>query len=172
MAFSSSPEHIAKMNPQPPLKIESPCPKAWEEMTGDAKCRFCDHCQLHVHNLSAMTERERTRFTANANGRTCIAYVVRQDGSMITEGRWTRWLRPLRKVQVAGLAVLATLLPFLFSACATKRPSGMTKGKMMAPGSGKRVMLLGEAPTTMIAPVNDRMVLGAMAPIKSTSDQP
>ena len=91
---------------------------------------------------------------------------------MITEGRWTRWLRPLRKVQVAGLAVLATLLPFLFSACATKRPSGMTKGKMMAPGSGKRVMLLGEAPTTMIAPVNDRMVLGAMAPIKSTSDQP
>lgn len=91
---------------------------------------------------------------------------------MVTEGRWTRWMRPLRKVQMAGLAVLATLLPFLFSACAAKRPSGMIKEKMMAPGSGKRVMLVGEAPNTAIAPVNDRMVLGAMAPIESANDQP
>ena len=91
---------------------------------------------------------------------------------MVTEGRWMRWIRPLRKVQMASLAVLATLLPFLFSACATKRPSGLIKGKMMAPESGKKVMLLGEAPTTAQAPENDRIVLGAMAPIKSASDQP
>ncbi len=39
--------------------ISKPCPADWDAMTGDAKRRFCEHCRLHVHNLTAMDEAER-----------------------------------------------------------------------------------------------------------------
>jgi hypothetical protein len=151
-------------NQPPPLKIASPCPKQWEEMTGDDKCRFCGHCQLHVHNLSAMSDRERDEFVERTKqGKACIAYVVRADGTMIADGFWTRLLRPLKSVRVAGLAVLATVLPFWFSSCTTKRSSGMVKGKMQTvtdtSRSGKGKMLLGEAPT-VAPPPGTQMTIG------------
>jgi hypothetical protein len=39
------------------IKIASPCAASWDEMRGDDRCRFCQHCQLNVYNLSAMTHR-------------------------------------------------------------------------------------------------------------------
>jgi hypothetical protein len=105
-------------NQPPPLKIASPCPKQWDEMTGDAKCRFCEHCQLQVHNLSAMSKRERNRFVSESGGRSCITYLIRPDGPMISEGFWYRFFKPLR---FAGAAMLATLLPFWFSSCVSRR---------------------------------------------------
>lgn len=84
-------------------------------MSGDAKRRFCEHCQLHVHNLSAMSPGERTQFVAESGGRACITYEIRPDGTMITASRWSWVLRPLR----ALAALLAAMLPFSFSSCAT-----------------------------------------------------
>src|SRR4051812_23738688 len=73
----------------PPLRVGTPCPKQWEEMRGDAKRRFCDQCQLHVHNLSAMSRRERDRFVQESGGRGCIAYQLRPDGTMMTPTFWS-----------------------------------------------------------------------------------
>ena len=74
----------------------------FDDDSGDAKRRFCEHCQLHVHNLSAMSKKERTKFVAESKGRTCIAYTHRPDGTLISEGFWFRFFRPLR---LAGTAV-------------------------------------------------------------------
>ena len=90
-------------------------------MSGDAKRRFCQHCQLHVHNLSAMLPGERTQFVAKTRGRACITYELRADGTMVTASRWDRVLRPLRAVA----AILAALLPFAFSSCLTRRTAGV-----------------------------------------------
>jgi hypothetical protein len=121
-------------NQPPPLKVGTPCPKQWNEMDGGAKRRFCEHCQLHVHNLSAMSERERRDFTAKTGGQGCISYLVRPDGTMISERFWSRFFRPLR---FAGTAVLATLLPFWFSACARERERilGALPSPKTAPGT-------------------------------------
>ncbi len=107
----------------PPLRIENPCPKSWDGMTGDDKRRFCEHCQLHVHNLSAMSAPERAQFVADttAKGHACITYELRPDGTMVTPTRWSWALRPLR----ALAALFAALLPFAFSACATRRTTGV-----------------------------------------------
>jgi hypothetical protein len=99
----------------PPLRIAKPCPKNWDDMSGDAKRRFCEHCQLHVHNLSAMSPVERTQFVAESGGRACITYEIRPDGTMLTPSRWNWVLRPLR----ALAALIAAMLPFSFSSCAT-----------------------------------------------------
>ena len=104
----------------PPLRIAKPCPKNWDDMTGDAKRRFCEHCQLHVHNLSAMAPGERVQFVAETRGRACITYELRADGTMVTSSRWDWVLRPLR----AFAALLAALSPFAFSSCATRRLAG------------------------------------------------
>ena len=113
-------------NQPPPLQIETPCPKRWENMTGDATRRFCEHCQLHVHNLSEMSDRERKRFVAESGGTACIAYELRPDGTMITPSRWTWLIKPWKRARFVITALLVTLFPFLFSACATRR----TVGKM------------------------------------------
>lgn len=110
----------------PPLQIGNPCPKRWEDLKGNASRRFCEDCQLHVHNLSAMSNGERARFVAESQsqGHACIAYELRSDGSMVTPPHWI-WLRqPLQRVRWLGSTLLAVLLPFLFSACATRRTLG------------------------------------------------
>lgn len=37
------------------LHIPKPCHEDWQAMHGNAQQRFCDSCQHHVVNLSAMT---------------------------------------------------------------------------------------------------------------------
>lgn len=130
----------------PPFQIAKPCPKKWDEMSGDAKRRFCEHCQLHVHNLSSMTGSEREEFVAESKGRACIAYEVRGDGSMVTPSRWSRLSIPLRRIQQAAAALLAACLPMLFSACATRQ----TMGKPVLPKDSKEPIADGNRSEIMV----------------------
>jgi hypothetical protein len=41
-------------------------------MVGNARVRFCAHCQLHVHNLSEMTPREALDLVLQSGGRLCL----------------------------------------------------------------------------------------------------
>ncbi len=40
------------------VRIASPCSASWEDMTGDARVRFCGKCAKNVYNLSEMTRDE------------------------------------------------------------------------------------------------------------------
>ena len=66
------------------IKVASPCPANWSEMKGDARTRFCSQCNLNVYNLSAMTRSEATAFVAQAEGRVCVKFYQRKDGTIIT----------------------------------------------------------------------------------------
>ena len=71
-------------------KIEKSCPANWDDMKGDEKRRFCEHCQLHVHNLSAMTLEEQ-RTVLDVKGRPgCISYVAQPDAVAVAPDRWLR----------------------------------------------------------------------------------
>lgn len=96
-------------------------------MTGDDKRRFCEHCNLHVHNLSAMSAKERERLIASTGGRVCVTYKLYPDGTMLTPKRWSWLLRPLQRIRWTVAAVLATIFPFLFSACDQRRTMGTPK---------------------------------------------
>lgn len=54
------------------LPIPEPCDADWDAMTGDDQRRFCDHCQKHVHDLSAMTESEARGVTSEPG--VCVRY--------------------------------------------------------------------------------------------------
>lgn len=56
------------------LTIPSPCNADWNSMTGNDQVRFCEHCNLHVHNLSEITRSQAQRLINKSNGRLCVRY--------------------------------------------------------------------------------------------------
>jgi len=69
------------------LMISSPCPVSWESMRGDDRQRFCNLCKLNVYNISDMSSQEAEIFLAEKqhDGRTCVTFFVRQDGTVLTD---------------------------------------------------------------------------------------
>jgi hypothetical protein len=68
------------------VRIATPCPARWEEMTGDDRTRHCAQCGLHVHNIAAMTPSEvEALLGAVASGeRVCARLYRRADGTVLT----------------------------------------------------------------------------------------
>ena len=56
------------------VTVPSPCTADWNSMTGNDQVRFCEHCDLQVHNLSQMTRSEAQRLISRSNGRLCVRY--------------------------------------------------------------------------------------------------
>lgn len=71
-------------NPLDHVKVAAPCPADWEKMGGDDRVRFCSQCNLNVYNLSGMTKAAAETLLANAEGRVCVRYYRRADGSILT----------------------------------------------------------------------------------------
>jgi hypothetical protein len=67
------------------VKVASPCSADWDRMIGDERGRFCGQCELNVYNLSAMSTLEAESLIARTEGRLCIRYYRRKDGSIITQ---------------------------------------------------------------------------------------
>ena len=115
----------------PPFRVASPCPKQWSQLPGTDQRRFCGQCQLHVHNLSEMSERERERFARESGGRGCITYEQLPDGSMRVPSRPDWMPRFLYRLGKGLAAALVALLPFVFTSCAA--PARNVTGGMLPP---------------------------------------
>jgi carboxypeptidase family protein len=92
------------------LRVASPCPISWEQMSGDERVRFCDHCQLNVYNLSELSRNEVETLIASTEGRLCGRLYRRADGTVLTKD-CPVGLRALRKrVATRVAAVFATVV--------------------------------------------------------------
>lgn len=67
------------------LRIATPCPISWEQMTGDNRVRFCDHCHLNVYNLSELSRIEAEKLIVSTEGRLCARLFRRTDGTVLTK---------------------------------------------------------------------------------------
>lgn len=56
----------------PGLRIQTPCPKRWEELDGGARKRYCSECRLHVHNGAELTRAEASALVSGATERVCM----------------------------------------------------------------------------------------------------
>jgi hypothetical protein len=66
------------------IDIASPCHASWEAMEGDERVRFCRHCRLSVYNLSELTASEAEKLVRSHEGRLCVRFYRRPDGTMLT----------------------------------------------------------------------------------------
>jgi hypothetical protein len=110
------------------LRVATPCPASWDEMHGDERMRFCDSCNLHVYNISAMSRREAEALISRTEGRICGRFYRRADGTILTKD-CPVGLRALRRraAKVAGAAVTA-ILSLCVSAFGKISPRGLLTG--------------------------------------------
>ncbi len=99
-------------NPLDSVRIASPCSANWNEMYGNVRKRYCSECKLNVYNLSEMTQREAENFLINSEGRVCVKFYRRSDGSVLTKDCPVGWQALKRKVSRAATAVFALIAGF------------------------------------------------------------
>ena len=75
---------IDGLKPRFRLRVASPCPADWNAMQGDERVRFCGQCEKNVYNLSAMTHVEAEDLIREKEGKLCVRFYQRTDGTVLT----------------------------------------------------------------------------------------
>lgn len=97
------------------VKIAAPCSADWDQMFSSEgeRVRFCSQCNLNVYNLSAMTQDEAKALLYKTEGRLCVRFYRRSDGTVLTQN-CPVGLRALKQrvawVAQVALGMLLTLL--------------------------------------------------------------
>jgi hypothetical protein len=148
-----------------PLRIQSPCPKRWEELFGAGSRRFCSECKLHVHDATQLTSTEARALVADATARVCMKMEYDASGAPVfrdsatRKGEEGRVMRAARWAMTAAAGVLAacqggssTASSSTPSSPAGVAPTTTAMGKIAAPQLGgvevpppPRIEMLGEA---------------------------
>lgn len=120
------------------LRIASPCSADWHSMYGDDQKRFCKECKLNVYNLSGMTREDAERLVTNAEGRLCVRFYRRTDGTIITQDCPVGWAKIKQRTRIyatAAMSMLMALLTGLFVVSFFKRATtSVTMGEIAMPG--------------------------------------
>ncbi|HEY0385781.1 MAG TPA: hypothetical protein VGC64_07195 [Pyrinomonadaceae bacterium] len=96
-------------NPLDQVRVAAPCPSDWERMVGNERVRFCAQCSLNVYNLSGMTRAEAERLIGSSEGRLCVRFYRRADGTILTKN-CPVGLRALKQRMTRMATALASLL--------------------------------------------------------------
>lgn len=134
-------------NPLNNLKVASPCSANWNEMIGDNRQRHCGDCQLNVYNLSGMTQTEAENFLMNAEGRVCVRFFKRTDGTVLTKDCPVGWQAIKRRVSKTATAFASLIFAAL---------GGIGVSNYFAKASDSQIM--GE-----MIPVIETTTMGAVA---------
>ena len=156
---------MAKFNsPLNNLKVASPCSQDWDAMLGDNRRRYCGECKLNVYNLSGMTRAEAESLIQKSEGRLCVRFYRRADGSVITEDCPVGWARV--KSRVRAFTAAASLLFTFLGAVGLQSVIGRTESRVQ----NERIMGAMVRTDPKIAP-NNPLVMGEM-PVESANPKP
>jgi hypothetical protein len=100
----------AKLPVLPNIRVASPCRADWNKMTkldGDDRVRACADCNKNVYNLSEMTRDEAEALILAKEGRLCVRYYQRHDGTILLKDCEIGVVaKRKRRLIAAGAAVL------------------------------------------------------------------
>ena len=99
------------------LRVASPCTASWEAMKGDARVRRCGDCRLNVYNLSAMSRREGEDLLRRSEGRLCVRFFRRADGTILTEDCPVGLRAVRRRLAMLGSALAAMFVALVAAGC-------------------------------------------------------
>lgn len=94
------------------VRVAAPCQASWSQMSGDDRVRHCAQCRLNVYNLSDMKREEAEALIRQTEGRLCVRYYQRRDGTILTADCpvGLRWARRRMARLVGGIAAVFVLL--------------------------------------------------------------
>lgn len=126
---------LAVANPRNPklatldnVHVASPCLADWERMSGDSRIRHCCECNLSVYNLSEMTRQEAEDLIRNHEGRLCVRFYRRADGTILTRNCPVGLRILVRRISRVAGTVLAAAMS-LGSALAQNAPQKHNSGR-------------------------------------------
>ena len=67
------------------VSVAAPCHESWDAMPGTDQVRSCERCQHKVYNLSEMSASEAESLIQSAEGRLCVRFYRRADGTVMTK---------------------------------------------------------------------------------------
>jgi hypothetical protein len=126
-----------RTNPLDHVRVAAPCSADWERMLGNEKVRFCAHCNLNVYNLSGMTKKEAERLIIQHEGRLCVRFYRRTDGTILTNNCPVGLRALKRRLSRMANAVVSMVLSFFAGVLAfgglreTSTASPVTQGTMI-----------------------------------------
>ena len=149
------------MNPTLPLldniSVASPCTTSWDVMEGGDRSRFCKLCQKNVYNLSGMSRQEAENLVRGSEGKLCVRFYKRHDGTMLTAD-CPVGLHGVRMRLMRGALGIAATVMALAGSLLWGRYSSASSGN-----GGTGIQAIDYGPLSRFSDwVNPRPVLGAM----------
>lgn len=95
------------------VRIAAPCPADWDQMIGNQRVRFCSQCSLNVYNLSGMPRADAESLIARTEGRLCVRFYRRSDGSIITKDCPVGLRALRRRMSSVAKAISSTVMGLL-----------------------------------------------------------
>ena len=155
------------------IDIARPCPADWTDMRGNDRVRFCNHCSLHVYNLSAMPRAEAERLVSEAEGRLCVRMYRRLDGTVITQdcgGGWRLAAKRLGRFARTATAVVLTaaLAPLGLTRWLDAAPTDRASESELCvtPPTQQEPAIMGDMIAPPAPPKPPQVFLGRIAPAK------
>lgn len=126
------------------IRVATPCTASWDEMKGDDQRRFCDKCNKHVYNFSAMTSVEAAALIRETEGNLCGRLFVREDGRVMTSD----CARPRREIhgffKKTAFATVVVLLGTTGLLASNKMPGNSPLPKLRLPLPPKLQSMIAE----------------------------
>jgi TonB family protein len=95
------------------INVASPCKADWNKMLGNDQVRFCSECQLNVYNLSNMTREQAENLVQTTEGKLCVRFYRRTDGTVISQDCPVGLKAVRQKVARIATAVISATFTFL-----------------------------------------------------------
>jgi len=151
------------------VQVAKPCPANWDEMKGNDQVRHCTHCRLNVYNLSEMSGEDAERLVRTTEGRLCVRFYRRDDGTMITRD-CPKGVRAARQklAKVFFLTASCILSAIGCGAAGEKLKADFgfgtaTTGNAAVPTTGKVAVSVPTTPAPVPTMANRTMELGEIA---------
>lgn len=160
---------MARFNdPLANVKVAAPCSADWDGMVGNERVRFCGQCSRNVFNLSSMSKAEAENLIEHTEGRLCIRFYRREDGTVLTDNCPVGLRAIRRRVRRVASAFASAIFTFLagvglyagvaeVNRATSSRVGGTTMGTMVAEPPSRPVAIPPSEPV-----VQGAMVLGKM----------
>ena len=113
------------------LKVASPCSQDWDAMIGTERKRYCGECKLNVYNLSGMSKTEAENLIMNSEGRLCIRFFKREDGTVLTQDCPVGWQAVKKRVSKTAAAFASLFIGLLGGLGATVYTAKQSEPNMM-----------------------------------------
>jgi hypothetical protein len=126
------------------IGIARPCGADWNDMQGDDRVRFCRLCQLSVYNLSGMKREEAEALVCSREGRLCVRFFRRPDGTLLTQDCPVGLAAVKRRVAAPCAAIAGAFCLAASSLLGARALSGL------------------RSPPAIVVPERPRVVMGEM----------